>query len=317
MRCRFSAFSTTSPPVRCDSAADVTIGVCLATVAVTIRAARMSSSVTDGPCRPDATARPIRVFAASECFVRVAPARNTRMHETLGWVRAVVVGNRGELDAGFVGNHLRTRGFRFTEAPPRAAGRLAGARRRRPRADARLGVARLRAGDGGPGRGRGGVRPRRRRPRRSRCSGSASAPRCCRTPSAATVSRTADSGDRLVRAGRSSRARRRSPPARGWSGTTTCSPCPRASTSCATTTAGPQLIAGRRAVGTQFHPEATETMVRDWIEHGGAEQYRSPRRRPRRACSPRPAPTRHAAARPPRRSSTGSWSTPTGVASSA
>ena len=37
---------------------------------------------------------------------------------------------------------------------------------------------------------------------------------------------------------------------------------------------GPQLIAGRRTVGTQFHPEATETMVRDWIEHGGAEQYR-------------------------------------------
>jgi GMP synthase-like glutamine amidotransferase len=37
---------------------------------------------------------------------------------------------------------------------------------------------------------------------------------------------------------------------------------------------GPQLIRGRRAVGTQFHPEATETMVRDWIEHGGADQYR-------------------------------------------
>ena len=43
----------------------------------------------------------------------------------------------------------------------------------------------------------------------------------------------------------------------------------------ATTPTGPQLIASRRAVGTQFHPEATETMVRDWIEHGGAEQYRS------------------------------------------
>ena len=42
----------------------------------------------------------------------------------------------------------------------------------------------------------------------------------------------------------------------------------------ATTPSGPQLIASRRAVGTQFHPEATETMVRDWIEHGGAEQYR-------------------------------------------
>ena len=43
----------------------------------------------------------------------------------------------------------------------------------------------------------------------------------------------------------------------------------------ATTPSGPQLIAGRRAVGTQFHPEATDAMVRDWIEHGGAEQYRS------------------------------------------
>jgi GMP synthase-like glutamine amidotransferase len=43
----------------------------------------------------------------------------------------------------------------------------------------------------------------------------------------------------------------------------------------ASTPSGPQLIAGGRAVGTQFHPEATETMVRDWIEHGGAEQLRA------------------------------------------
>jgi GMP synthase-like glutamine amidotransferase len=42
----------------------------------------------------------------------------------------------------------------------------------------------------------------------------------------------------------------------------------------ATTAAGPQLIAGPRAVGTQFHPEATETMVRAWLDDGGAEQYR-------------------------------------------
>ena len=35
-----------------------------------------------------------------------------------------------------------------------------------------------------------------------------------------------------------------------------------------------QLIHGPRTVGTQFHPEATETIVRDWIEHGGAEAYR-------------------------------------------
>jgi len=37
---------------------------------------------------------------------------------------------------------------------------------------------------------------------------------------------------------------------------------------------GPQLIRGPRTVGTQFHPEVTETMVRDWLEHGGAESYR-------------------------------------------
>ena len=43
----------------------------------------------------------------------------------------------------------------------------------------------------------------------------------------------------------------------------------------ARTPVGPQLIASRRAVGTQFHPEATETMIRDWLEHGGAEQLRS------------------------------------------
>ena len=43
----------------------------------------------------------------------------------------------------------------------------------------------------------------------------------------------------------------------------------------ARTGAGPQLIAGGRAVATQFHPEATETMVRDWIEHGGADQLAS------------------------------------------
>jgi GMP synthase-like glutamine amidotransferase len=42
----------------------------------------------------------------------------------------------------------------------------------------------------------------------------------------------------------------------------------------ARTDAGPQLIRGRRALGTQFHPEVTEAMVTRWIEHGGADQYR-------------------------------------------
>ena len=28
-------------------------------------------------------------------------------------------------------------------------------------------------------------------------------------------------------------------------------------------------------MGTQFHPEVTETMVRRWLDNGGAEQYRT------------------------------------------
>lgn len=42
----------------------------------------------------------------------------------------------------------------------------------------------------------------------------------------------------------------------------------------ASTDAGPQLIRGRRALGTQFHPEATTAMIERWVAHGGAEQYR-------------------------------------------
>lgn len=40
------------------------------------------------------------------------------------------------------------------------------------------------------------------------------------------------------------------------------------------TTAGPQLVAGRRAVATQFHPEATETMISGWLDDGGADTLR-------------------------------------------
>ena len=43
----------------------------------------------------------------------------------------------------------------------------------------------------------------------------------------------------------------------------------------ARTDAGPQLILGRHVVGTQFHPEATETMVARWMGLGGAEQVRA------------------------------------------
>ena len=46
VRCRLSAFSTTSPPVCSDSAADVTTGVRLAATEATVLAARISSSVT-------------------------------------------------------------------------------------------------------------------------------------------------------------------------------------------------------------------------------------------------------------------------------
>ncbi|MDQ3469379.1 MAG: type 1 glutamine amidotransferase [Actinomycetota bacterium] len=44
--------------------------------------------------------------------------------------------------------------------------------------------------------------------------------------------------------------------------------------SLASTGTGPQLIRGERALGTQFHPEATETMLARWLRCGGAEQYR-------------------------------------------
>ena len=42
----------------------------------------------------------------------------------------------------------------------------------------------------------------------------------------------------------------------------------------ARTTVGPQLIRSGRTLGTQFHPEATETMLRRWLGMGGAEQVR-------------------------------------------
>ena len=38
---------------------------------------------------------------------------------------------------------------------------------------------------------------------------------------------------------------------------------------------GPQLVATGRIVGTQFHPEATATMVASWLERGGADALRS------------------------------------------
>ena len=63
-------------------------------------------------------------------------------------------------------------------------------------------------------------------------------------------------------------------PVRGWSGTSTCSHRPRASPSSRPRAVGPQLVTGGRCLGTQFHPEATETMVRRWIREGGGADYR-------------------------------------------
>jgi GMP synthase-like glutamine amidotransferase len=37
---------------------------------------------------------------------------------------------------------------------------------------------------------------------------------------------------------------------------------------------GPELVRGGRSVATQFHPEATETMIARWLRMGGADQLR-------------------------------------------
>ena len=60
----------------------------------------------------------------------------------------------------------------------------------------------------------------------------------------------------------------------GWSGTTTCSPCPEGSPSWPAPPPAPSSIRGRRCVATQFHPEATETMVTRWLGMGGADSSR-------------------------------------------
>lgn len=49
---------------------------------------------------------------------------------------------------------------------------------------------------------------------------------------------------------------------------------PEGFTELARTKAGPQLVRGGRAVGTQFHPECTETMLARWLRMGGAQQLR-------------------------------------------
>lgn len=49
---------------------------------------------------------------------------------------------------------------------------------------------------------------------------------------------------------------------------------PEGFTELARTASGPQLIVGDRTLGTQFHPEVTETMIDRWLRSGGAEQLR-------------------------------------------
>jgi GMP synthase-like glutamine amidotransferase len=48
---------------------------------------------------------------------------------------------------------------------------------------------------------------------------------------------------------------------------------PAAATEMARTTVGPQAWRMGRSFCTQFHPEATESVLRRWIEGGGAEEY--------------------------------------------
>jgi GMP synthase-like glutamine amidotransferase len=188
-------------------------------------------------------------------------------------VRAVVVGNRDGLDAGFVGGHLRTRGFRFTEAhredvagwpdldgidlvltlgsewhvgrPETAASvsvEVAYVRdviaRRIPFLGICFGAQVLSHALGGT------VSPADR-------------------PEIGWYEPVLGRGAPAVAAG----------PWMEWHDDVFTVPV--GFEVLASTPSGPQLVAGGRAVGTQFHPEATETMVRDWIEHGGAEQYRA------------------------------------------
>ena len=42
----------------------------------------------------------------------------------------------------------------------------------------------------------------------------------------------------------------------------------------ARTAAGPQLVSGGRTLATQFHPEATETMIVRWLGMGGDAELR-------------------------------------------
>ena len=56
----------------------------------------------------------------------------------------------------------------------------------------------------------------------------------------------------------------------------------------ARTAAGPQLVRGGRTLATQFHPEATETMIVRWLGMGGDDRAAPSRRRAGRDARPDP-----------------------------
>jgi GMP synthase-like glutamine amidotransferase len=179
----------------------------------------------------------------------------------------VVIGNRGGLDAGFVGNHLRTRGYRFTEGHwPTLDGLdlvlLLGSEWNvyRPATAALVAAEAAYVREA----------VTRQVPLLGICFGA----QVLSHALGGTVSRTPDPEigwyEPVLGAGAPAIAQG---PWMEWHDDVFT--VPEGFDVLATTPTGPQLVAGRRAVGTQFHPEATETMVRDWIEHGGAEQYRS------------------------------------------
>jgi len=188
-------------------------------------------------------------------------------------MRAVVVGNRDGLDPGFVGNHLRARGFRFTEAHrehpadwPDLAGvdlvLTLGSEWHVYRSDTAALVAAEVAF----------VRDvvARQVPLLGICFGAQVMAQALGGEVARAVEPEIGWYEPVLAPGAPAAA---AGPWMEWHDDVFT--VPEGFDVLATTPAGPQLVAGRRAVGTQFHPEATETMVRDWIEHGGAEQCRA------------------------------------------
>jgi GMP synthase-like glutamine amidotransferase len=185
-------------------------------------------------------------------------------------MRGIVLGNRGGMDAGFVGNHLRVRGFRFEEAhreEPADWPALDGAdlvltlgsewNVYRPETTASVAAEASYVRDV----------VERRIPLLGICFGA----QVLSHALGGTVSRAPapEIGWYELDLDEDAPAIARGPWMEWHDDVFTV---PEGFGVLARTATGPQLVASRRAVGTQFHPEATETMIRDWIEHGGAEQ---------------------------------------------